>query len=145
MPLLGKYCPKWVATSYCHDEERPKIFIFLQWHATKSVEKENWKLFPLLFCYCCSFFKWLERSFLETMKRGRNISDGWAADINQASATTRLVKTIDGNTQIFCKLNYWWMMIYTTALPLPKYPQIVPSHYLWILVGWLSLNISESK
>ena len=40
--------------------------------------------------------------FLKTMARGRNISDERAAaDINQALATTRLVKTIDGkNTNI---------------------------------------------
>ena len=45
--------------------------------------------------------------FLKTMARGRNISDERAAaDINQALATTRLVKTIDGkNTNILSVKN----------------------------------------
>ena len=52
-------------------------------------------------CFCCSF-QMAGTEFLKTMARGRNISDERAAaDINQALATTRLVKTIDGkNTNI---------------------------------------------
>ena len=40
----------------------------------------------------------------ETMERKYFRSE--RADINQALATTRLVKTIDGNTKIVGKLNY---------------------------------------
>ena len=101
--IRRKYCPKLL-----YEEEWPREIYHSSMTCKKKfagLEKENWKLFPLLLS-CSSFSNGWNGVVWETMERKYFRSE--RADINQALATTRLVKTIDGNTKIVGKLNYWW-------------------------------------